>query len=424
MRRFRFEGRDDVLELIPLAVRRKLDVAAVKIGLEAWQSLERWQRRILCEMPVDDGPEREEYRQVVVGLLGGRASPLPPAREEWRDFASLSGRIAARGLTLTRERFDSLDDEARYALHKLSDPRRDPSRLTAAFLELGLLDEAAPAPRAMVTLRARAGAPADAVVVEEPLEIRVDGDAIAVTMRTPGDDARLALGFLFAEGLIGAADDVGAVERCARDENVIEVRSAAGRPIDPDRVLDSRRWTPATSACGVCGRRSIDDLVARCGRVTQEVLVGAATVCDAVRRLRAGQRAFAATGGLHAAAAYDAAGSQLAIFEDIGRHNAVDKLCGELLLRRAIGHGAREPRPALLAVSGRCGFEIVQKAAAAGIPVVASVSAASSLAIDLASSAGVTLAAFVRAGRFNVYSHPQRIERRADPWDSATSSTI
>jgi FdhD protein len=276
----------------------------------------------------------------------------------------------------------------------------------------------------MVTLRARAGAPADAVVVEEPLEIRVDGDAIAVTMRTPGDDTRLALGFLFAEGLIDAADDVGAVERCARDEYVLVMRSAPGRPIDPDRVLDSRRWTPATSACGVCGRRSIDDLVARCGRVTQEVTVAAATVCDSVRRLRAGQRAFAATGGLHAAAAYDETGVQLAIFEDVGRHNAVDKLCGELLLRRAIGRARLAPRPALLAISGRCGFEIVQKAAAAGIPVVASVSAASSLAIDLASSAGVTLAAFVRAGRFNVYSHPQRIDRRADPWDSATSSTI
>jgi FdhD protein len=252
---------------------------------------------------------------------------------------------------------------------------------------------------------------ADVVAVEEPLAIRVDGETIAVTMRTPGDDEALALGFLFAEGIIAGIDDVGSVARCGRpgERNAVDVRSAPASMLAPERVLDGRRWLTTSSACGVCGRREIETLVARCGRVERAGAVATSLVTACVARLGALQRAFARSGGTHAAAAFTADGVLLASHEDVGRHNAVDKTVGALLRRRLVAHGAAEPGPFVLAVSGRASFEIVQKTAVAGIPVVAAVSAPSSLAVDLADSVGITLAAFVRGDRFNVYTHPERL---------------
>lgn len=248
----------------------------------------------------------------------------------------------------------------------------------------------------------------DHVAVEEPLEIRVAGEPVAVTMRTPGDDARLAVGFLFAEGIIGSIDDVGTVAHCGRpgDEgfgNVIDVLPGAGVALDPERLQRSRRGTLTTAACGVCGRRSIADLVERCRPLDAGPQVAADTISAAVQRMKEAQPAFQTTGGTHAAAACLPDGGLVCGYEDVGRHNAVDKVVGALLYGRQVGV------PAFLCVSGRTSFEIIQKAAAARVPVVVSVSAASSLAIDLAAACRITLCAFVRGPGMSVYTHPERI---------------
>jgi FdhD protein len=261
----------------------------------------------------------------------------------------------------------------------------------------------------------------DEVAVEEPLEIRVDGEPVATTMRTPGADADLALGFLFGEGIIASAADVTAASHCGRpgDEgygNVLDVRSGAGVRLEPERLLEGRRFVPVSSACGVCGRRSIDGLLARAGRVDPTPRLAPGLVTEAVAALTAVQPGFARTGGLHAVAAFGPDGVVMAAAEDVGRHNAVDKVVGALLRAGRLGAGAPpEGRPALLAVSGRAGFEIVQKAAAAGIPAVASVSAPTSLAVDLAEEAGILLCGFVRGARCNVYASAWRLGRGAPP---------
>jgi FdhD protein len=260
----------------------------------------------------------------------------------------------------------------------------------------------------------------DAVAVEEPLEIRVDGEPVATTMRTPGADADLALGFLLAEGIVTGVADVGAIAHCGRpgDEgygNVIDVSSAAGVRLDPERVLEGTRRVPGTSACGICGRRTIDGLLSRTPRLGGERRIARALVPGAIATLRTVQPVFAASGGLHGAVLLGDDGALLASAEDIGRHNAVDKVVGAAVRRGLVGAGAPpERRPALLAVSGRAGFEIVQKAAAAGVAVVASVSAPSSLAVDVAEAAGIALCGFVRGDAFNVYAHAWRLEPRAD----------
>lgn len=251
----------------------------------------------------------------------------------------------------------------------------------------------------------------DELAVEEPLEIRVAGDPVAVTMRSPGEDARLAMGFLFSEGIIASVEDVGRVFHCGRPGtegygNAIDVLPAPGHNLDIERVSASRRGTLTTSACGVCGRQDIADLVARCAvlppgpRIPKELLI------QSMEQMTRIQPTFAHTGGVHAAAAFDRDGRALVCSEDVGRHNAVDKTVGALLLDRLVGASAGA---ALLTVSGRASFEIVQKAAVARIPVVASVSAASSLAVDLASDVGITLAGFVRRKGFNLYAHPERV---------------
>jgi FdhD protein len=256
----------------------------------------------------------------------------------------------------------------------------------------------------------------DTLAVEEPLEIRIAGDPVAVTMRTPGEDADLALGFLFAEGIVGSAGDVGSIAHCGRPGedgygNVLEVVPAPGVALALDRVEATRRGTLTTAACGVCGRRTIADLVDACAPVSSGPVLPAPVLTDAVRDLRRAQRVFARTGGTHAAAAHAPGGERLVAREDVGRHNAVDKVIGALLREARIGASRKGCGPALLVVSGRTSFEMVQKAARAGIPVVASVSAPTSLAVDLAVAMNVTLAGFVRGDALNVYAHPERIGR-------------
>jgi FdhD protein len=264
-------------------------------------------------------------------------------------------------------------------------------------------------------LRDGAVAP-DAVAVEEPLEIRVDGEPVATTMRTPGADADLALGFLFAEGILGGAGDVSSVAPCGRPGeegfgNVIDVRSAAGIRLDPERLLDGHRVAPISSACGVCGRRSIESLTARLRPVDPARRVSTALLVAAVEAISRSQPAFARTGGLHAAVLLGADGALLAAAEDVGRHNAVDKVVGALVRSGRLAASSLDAAPAVLAVSGRTGFEIVQKAAAAGVPAVASISAPTSLAVDLAARAEILLAGFVRGGAMNVYTHAERLAR-------------
>jgi FdhD protein len=281
------------------------------------------------------------------------------------------------------------------------------------------MDAGEKARRAGVTERAvvREGVAArDRVAVEEPLEIRVAGDALAITMRTPGDDARLAAGFLFAEGIISALDDLGALAHCGRpgtegSGNVIDAVPAGGVVLDVERAQASRRGTLTTSACGVCGRRSVDDLLALCQVLPPGPSLSRSTLLAGMAQLKDRQPIFAETGGTHAAAALALDGSLLATHEDVGRHNAVDKVVGALLYAKAIGarRDSSAISPIVLVVSGRASFEIVQKAAVARIPIVASVSAASSLAIDLAERVGITLAGFVRGERLNLYTHPERV---------------
>ncbi|SEU22579.1 FdhD protein [Stigmatella erecta] len=263
----------------------------------------------------------------------------------------------------------------------------------------------------------------DAVAVEEPLEIRVSGDTVAITMRTPGQDRELAAGFLFSEGILRSSEDLGGLAHCGHPGkegwgNIIEVTPAPGLVLDLEKLSAARRGTLTTSACGVCGRRSVEDLMAVCTPVPPGAVLSPKVIARATDRLKEVQLNFARTGGMHAAAALDAKGELLAAAEDVGRHNAVDKVVGELVLEGTL-RSARAPTPLLnpspkrqpgvLVVSGRASFEIVQKAAMARIPVVASVSAASSLAVDLAERSGITLATFVRNGRYNVYTHPERL---------------
>ncbi len=260
------------------------------------------------------------------------------------------------------------------------------------------------------------GAPADqAVAVEEPLEIRVASEPIAVTMRTPGQDDRLAVGFLFSEGVVTSIDDVASVVHCGRPgeegtANVVDVVAAPGVVLDADRLAATRRGTLTTSACGVCGRRTIDDLVASSQPLEDGDPIPLELLTRSTEELAAAQATFGLTGGVHAAAAFDAGGGLLAVAEDVGRHNAVDKVVGALLYDNRIGPGVEKARrPCVLAVSGRASFEIVQKAARAGVPAVVAISAATSLAIDLATRVGLTLAGFSRGGELAIYSGLHRV---------------
>lgn len=251
----------------------------------------------------------------------------------------------------------------------------------------------------------------DEVIVEEPLEVRISGETLAVTMRTPGNDRELVLGFLLAEGVIAGAEDVSTLTHCGRTateerENTIDVTLAPGVrvAVDDETGMLARRGTLVSSACGVCGRRSIDDLLAHVAPLTTDARIDASIVSGAMSALRTRQPLFTATGGCHAASLVSFEGCHVATFEDIGRHNAVDKVVGAALLAKKLPLTDH-----FLVVSGRSSFEIVQKALSAGIPLVASVSAPSSLAIDLATRANVTLAGFVRGESMTLYSRGDRL---------------
>jgi FdhD protein len=246
------------------------------------------------------------------------------------------------------------------------------------------------------------------LAVEEPLEIRLGGRRFTLTMRTPGNDEELAAGFLFAEGFINDASELGEIRRVrgrkgAPEPNAIDI--ILNVPADGLRTRLKRNFT-MSSSCGVCGKTSIDSIRRRVMPPSDSARVAPTTILALASKLRDGQRVFAATGGLHGAAIFDLDGTMLAIREDIGRHNAVDKLIG-YALANAMLPLARN----IVMVSGRLSFEIVQKAAAAGVPILAAVSAPSSLAVELAEEIGTTLVGFLRDGTFNIYTHPARISR-------------
>jgi FdhD protein len=244
-------------------------------------------------------------------------------------------------------------------------------------------------------LRLPAGArETDRVAVEEPLEIRVDGDPIAVTMRTPGHDDELALGFCLTEGIPA----VGASLPADMAANTVEV-TAPG--FDASSL---KRSFYTSSSCGVCGKGAIEAVAVEAPRVTSRLRVAASVIAALPDRLRKAQEAFEATGGVHATGLFDAAGTLLCLREDVGRHNAMDKVVGW-----AHGAGLLPLAEGILCVSGRVSFELVQKAAVAGCPVVAAVGAPSSLALELAADRCVTVCGFVRDGRVNVYTEPARV---------------
>jgi FdhD protein len=239
----------------------------------------------------------------------------------------------------------------------------------------------------------------DAVAVEEPLEIRVDGAPLAVTMRTPGEDEELALGFLYGEGLIDAPRGAGLTEDLAA--NVVEVQGPLLR--DPG---ERRFYT--TSSCGVCGKGAIEEVAVHCAALPEGPILPRALLADLPERLR--QPGFERTGGLHATGLFDASGELLVVREDVGRHNAMDKVVGRALLDGRLPlHGH------VLCVSGRQSFELVQKAAVAGAPVLVGVGAPSSLAIRLAQDCGMTLCGFARGGTVNVYTGAERVADQGAP---------
>ncbi|MFF7160137.1 formate dehydrogenase accessory sulfurtransferase FdhD [Streptomyces sp. NPDC008086] len=260
----------------------------------------------------------------------------------------------------------------------------------------------------------------DTLVAEEPLEIRLNGKPLAITMRTPGDDFALAAGFLVSEGVLAEQDDLQNIVYCAgatsdgsNTYNVVDVRTTPGVVI-PDITLERNVYT--TSSCGLCGKASLDAVrtTARWpiddtqGGGTPPVRLDPDLLASLPDRLRAAQRVFDRTGGLHAAALFTEDGELLDIREDVGRHNAVDKLVG-----RALQNGDLPLSRTVLLVSGRASFELAQKAVMAGIPVLAAVSAPSSLAVDLAAETGLTLVGFLRGSSMNVYAGEDRIALRA-----------
>jgi FdhD protein len=252
----------------------------------------------------------------------------------------------------------------------------------------------------------------DLLAAEEPLGIRVAGQALTMTMRTPGDDVELAAGFLVGEGIVRAADDIASIRLCdgtscghAGHEgtgNIVDVELRPGLAVTPAL----RRNFMTTSACGVCGKASTAELfvVQSVDIIQDQAAIPAGRLADMPDALRAAQRVFASTGGLHAAGVFGPDGALLAVREDVGRHNAVDKVVGW-----ALGQGRLPMRGCVLLVSGRASFELVQKAVLAGFPVLAAVSAPSSLAADLAAEAGLTLVGFLRGESMNVYTHGERV---------------
>jgi FdhD protein len=247
----------------------------------------------------------------------------------------------------------------------------------------------------------------DELAEEEPLEIRVRGRAISVTMRTPGHDAELAAGFLLTEGIIHGGQDVLRAEHCDRNEegNLLNVLLAPEVPVDFQRLT---RHVFASSSCGLCGKATIESVHGQFPPVQSDMCIDAELLATLPRQMRAAQETFNRTGGLHAAALFDASGKLIVLREDVGRHNAVDKVVGHCLL-----NGTFPLDQHLLLVSGRSSFEIMQKALAARVPIIAAVSAPSSLAVTFAQESGQTLIGFLRDRRMNVYANAQRVSFHA-----------
>ncbi|MEU2868784.1 formate dehydrogenase accessory sulfurtransferase FdhD [Streptomyces olivoreticuli] len=256
------------------------------------------------------------------------------------------------------------------------------------------------------------GARPDTLVAEEPMEIRLNGKPLAITMRTPGDDFALAAGFLVSEGVLAGAEELanivycaGAMEDGSNTYNVVDVRLAPGVPL-PDIALERNVYT--TSSCGLCGKASLDAVRTTARHAISDgpspMRLEPALLAALPDRLRAAQQVFERTGGLHGAALFSAEGELLDVREDVGRHNAVDKIVG-----RALQQGLLPLSGTVLLVSGRASFELAQKAVMAGIPVLAAVSAPSSLAVDLAAETGLTLVGFLRGSSMNVYAGEQRV---------------
>jgi FdhD protein len=258
---------------------------------------------------------------------------------------------------------------------------------------------------AVVRVDARCSTPAaDRVATELPLEVRLEGYPFSVIMRTPGADEDLAVGFLFSESVIRNAGEIRRIER-GESADVINIRLSRDRAEILPELLGLRRQVTTNSSCGMCGRRSLESLTLSAPPLTADWAVQASLVTALPAILRDVQRAFDETGGLHAAGLFDTSGRLELSAEDVGRHNAVDKLLGRMVL------AGRVPLDrTLLFVSGRSSFEIVQKAFLGGIPFVAAVSAPSSMAVTLARSAGLTLLGFVRDDRFNIYAHEHRVK--------------
>ena len=254
---------------------------------------------------------------------------------------------------------------------------------------------------------------ADRLAAEEPMEIRAgdpgqDPVRVAVTMRTPGHDFELAVGFLFTEGLIASRRDVTQVAYCElppeeQEYNVVTVR--LDRPFDPAAL---QRNFFSTSSCGICGKASIDQVELRCRPLAPGPLVDVGVILGLPSTLRDAQRIFEQTGGLHAAGLFDRSGRLVALREDVGRHNALDKLVGRAVMDRSV-----PLQDSILLVSGRASFELIQKGATAGAPILCAVSAPSSLAVDSAEHLGMTLVGFLREGGFNVYAHAERLAGKA-----------
>jgi FdhD protein len=262
-------------------------------------------------------------------------------------------------------------------------------------------------PRAILRVQGEARESVDdELLVEEPMELQVQGVSIAVTMRTPGHDEELALGFLYTEGVVTSAHDVISIRHCTSsptpeaEGNVVRVVLRGGVELPFERL---KRNFYASSSCGICGKATIEQALARLEPIQSGLAVSADLLRGLPERLRAGQGAFDRTGGAHAAGLFDGRGELVLVREDVGRHNAVDKIAGAML------RAGLDPAAHGLVVSGRIGFEIVQKAAAVGLPIVAGISAPSSLAVRYGEALGLMLVGFLRGRSFNVYTRPERL---------------
>jgi len=243
----------------------------------------------------------------------------------------------------------------------------------------------------------------DDVVIEEPLEVRVNGESISVTMRTPGDDFDLAAGLLWTEGIIQGRHDIGTIAYCP-DEEQPELKNIVNVVlVDSVRKIEATRRLWSNSSCGLCGKATLEAIHQTCRPIVSSLRVPRDVVYSLPSRLREAQTNFERTGGIHAVGLFDAQGRLMILREDIGRHNALDKVLGASLFRGV------SLSDSMLMVSGRLGFEIAQKAVVAAVPLVASISAASSLAIELAEEFGMTAIGFLRGRSMNVYTRPERI---------------